>query len=115
MQFLPRPSQELAINRMLDCDYQLLALRMGAGKTGVALTVINELLFNRFEVQRVLVVAPLRVAQLVWHTEAAKWDHTRHLRVVRVLGDQMTRIRALAAPGDVYVVNRENFIWLVKL
>ncbi|CAB4159154.1 HepA Superfamily II DNA/RNA helicases, SNF2 family [uncultured Caudovirales phage] len=115
MQFLPRPSQELAINRMLDCDYQLLALRMGAGKTGVALTVINELLFNRFEVQRVLVVAPLRVAQLVWHTEAAKWDHTRHLRVVKVLGDQMTRIRALAAPGDVYVVNRENFIWLVKL
>jgi len=115
MQFLPRASQQLAIDRMLSSDYQLLALRMGAGKTSVALTVINELLFNRFEVSRVLVVAPLRVAQLVWAQEAAKWSHTRHLRVVRVLGDQVERIRALAAPGDVYVVNRENFIWLVKL
>jgi len=115
MQFLPRPSQQLAIDRMLDNDYQLLALRMGAGKTSVALTVINELLFNRFEVRRVLVIAPLRVAELVWHAEAAKWDHTRHLRVVKVLGDQVERIRALAAPGDVFVVNRENFLWLVKL
>jgi SNF2 family DNA or RNA helicase len=115
MQFLPRASQQLAIDRMLSNEYQLLALRMGAGKTSVALTVINELLFNRFEVSRVLVVAPLRVAQLVWAQEAAKWSHTRHLRVVKVLGDQVERIRALAAPGDVYVVNRENFIWLVKL
>lgn len=115
MEFLPRPSQQLAIDRMLNNDYQLVALRMGAGKTAVALTVINELLFNRFAVRRVLVVAPLRVAQLVWHSETAKWSHTRHLRVVKVLGDQVERIRALAAPGDVYVVNRENFIWLVKL
>jgi len=115
MEFLPRPSQQLAIDRMLNCDYQLLALRMGAGKTSVALTVINELMFDRFDIQRVLVIAPLRVAQLVWHAEAAKWSHTRHLRVVKVLGDQLTRIRALATPSDVYVVNRENLVWLVKL
>lgn len=115
MEFLPRPSQQVAIDRMLANDYQLLALRMGAGKTSVALTVVNELLFNQFEVSRVLVVAPLRVAQLVWHAEAAKWSHTRHLRVVKVLGDQLSRIRALAAPGDVFVINRENFLWLVKL
>lgn len=115
MQFFPRPSQQLAIDRMLETDYQILALRMGAGKTVVSLTVVNELLFNRFDVQRVLVVAPLRVAQLVWATEAAKWGHTRHLRVSKVLGDQMARIRALAASADVYVINRENLIWLVKL
>jgi SNF2 family DNA or RNA helicase len=115
MQFLPRPYQQLAIDRMLEMDYQLLALRMGAGKTPITLTVINELIYNRFQVQKVLVVCPKRVAELVWHTEAAKWEHTKHLRVIRVLGTQYERIRALSMPGDVFVINRENFIWLVNL
>jgi SNF2 family DNA or RNA helicase len=115
MQYFPEPHQQVAIERMLESPYQLLALRMGAGKTGVSLTAINEMMFNRFEISRVLVIAPKRVAELVWHAEAAKWDHLKHLRVVKILGDQIQRIKALSTPGDVYVINRENFIWLVKL
>jgi SNF2 family DNA or RNA helicase len=115
MHFSPEPFQQAAIDRMLTMDYQLLALRMGGGKTAITLTVINELMFNRFEISKVLVVCPKRVAELVWHTEAEKWDHTKHLRVVRVLGSQYERIRALALAADVYVINRENFVWLVNL
>jgi len=85
MQYFPEPHQQVAIERMLESPYQLLALRMGAGKTGVSLTAINEMMFNRFEVSRVLVIAPKRVAELVWHTEAAKWDHLKHLRVDKAL------------------------------
>jgi len=115
MHFSPEPFQQAAIDRMLGMDYQLLALRMGGGKTAITLTVINELMFNRFEISKVLVVCPKRVAELVWHTEAAKWDHTKHLRVIRVLGSQYERIKALALAGEVYVINRENFVWLVNL
>lgn len=115
MKFLPRPSQSLALQRMLEQPYQLLALRMGAGKTVVALTAIQELLYDRFEISKVLVVAPLRVAELVWHAEVAKWDHLLGLRVQRVLGDERQRVSALASEADVYVINRENFVWLVEL
>jgi len=115
MRFLPETFQQLAVERMLNMDYQLLALRMGGGKTAITLSVINELMFNRFEINNVLVVCPKRVAELVWHTEAAKWDHTKHLRVIKVLGDQYERIKALSLAGDVFVINRENFVWLVNL
>ena len=114
MHFLPRPYQQLAIDRMLGCSYQLIALQMGAGKTVSALSVIEELMYNRFEVGRTLVVAPKRVAELVWHVEAAKWDHTRDLRVQRVLGSARDRAVALDTPADIYVINRENFPWLVE-
>lgn len=114
MQFLARPYQADAIGRMVDQPYHLLALRMGAGKTVAALTAIGELMHNRFEVGRTLIVAPKRVAELVWHTEAAKWEHTKALRVVRVLGSERERIRALGQQADVHVINRENFAWLVE-
>ena len=61
-----------------------------------------------------LVVAPKRVAQSVWMQEAAKWDHTKHLQVVRVLGNAAERRAALAKSADVYVINRENVAWLVE-
>lgn len=115
MRFSPRPYQQEAIQRMVDNPYQLLALRMGAGKTVVALTAIEQMLHDRFEVSKVLIVAPLRVAQLVWAQEAGKWDHLGRVRVVRVLGAAKERMRALAEDGDVFVINRENFAWLVDL
>lgn len=115
MLFSPRPYQQTAIDRMVSHPYQLLALRMGTGKTPITLTAIAELMFNRFEVNKVLVVCPLRVAQLVWHTEAAKWQHTKGLRVQRVLGTPKERLVALATDADVYVINRENLMWLVAL
>lgn len=114
MRFSPRPYQQVAIERMLDQPYQLVALRMGAGKTAVTLSVIEELTYNRFEVTKTLIVAPKRVAELVWHTEAAKWDDTRHLRVSRVVGKAGQRFEALVAEADIYVINRENFVWLTE-
>lgn len=114
MKFVPRPIQGKAIRRMVESECQLIALRMGQGKTVATLTAVAELMHDRFQVERVLVVAPLRVAELVWSQEAQKWDHLRHLRVERVLGSARERQAALARPADVHVVNRENFTWLVE-
>lgn len=75
---------------------------------------MNDLKYNRFQAAKVLVIAPKKVAETTWSKEAAKWDHLRHLRVVTVLGTAAKRIRALNAPGDVYVINRENVPWLVE-
>lgn len=71
-------------------------------------------MYDRFEVSKVLVVAPLRVAEDTWTKESAKWDHLQELRVVRVLGSQAQRIRALETDADIYCINRENIPWLVK-
>jgi len=115
MRFLPREVQRIAIERVLSAKEQLIALRMGAGKSAVVLTALQELLHDRFEVGRCLIVAPKRVAELVWAQECAKWDHTRGLRVERVLGTREQRVAALARPADVHVINVENFCWLVEL
>ena len=76
MNFLPRAYQSLAVKRMVDQPAHLLALRMGAGKTVITLLAIKAM-----KAKKVLVVAPKRVAELVWHTEAAKWDQTKHFKV----------------------------------
>lgn len=82
-------------------------------KTVITLTAINELRYNRWAVQRVLIVAPKKVAEGTWSNEANKWGHLRHLRVSLVCGSQQKRLRALATPADVYVINRDNVAWLV--
>lgn len=79
----------------------------------ISLSVINDLLYNRFAVNKVLVIAPKKVAESTWIREAAKWDHLQHLRVVPVLGSAPKRLKALCTPADVYVINRENVVWLV--
>lgn len=114
MNFSPRPYQATAIERMVEQPYQLLALRMGTGKTVCALTAIQELTHDRFEITKTLVVAPKRVAELVWHAEAAKWCHLSSLKIQRVLGPFKARQEALLQPADIYVINRENFAWLVE-
>lgn len=114
MRFSPRHAQEVTIDRMVNSPYQLIALRMGGGKTVSALTAADRLINEKFEIKKVLVVAPKRVAELVWHTEAGKWDHLNRLRVSKVLGTPKQRTEALASEADVYVINRENFTWLVN-
>jgi len=115
MKFTPRHAQQVTIDRMVEQPYQLIALRMGGGKTVSTLTAADILMHDRFEISKVLVVAPKRVAELVWHTEAAKWDHLAGLRVSKVLGSERERLAGLMQDADVYVINRENFVWLVKL
>ena len=82
-------------------------------KTVITLTAVNILKYYRFAVQRVLVIAPKKVAEATWSKEAAKWEHLKLLRIVPVLGSLKQRIRALNTPADVWVINRENVQWLV--
>lgn len=104
--------QEHGVRWIIDHPSAGLFLEMGLGKTVTTLTAINELTYGRFEVDRVLVIAPLRVAATVWDTEARKWEHLRHLVVQKVLGTKQQRIDALNQDADIYVINRENVAWL---
>lgn len=114
MKFKPYPYQEAAIQWILERPASGLFLSMGMGKTPITLTAIEELIYNRLEVERVLVIAPLRVAQDTWVKEAAKWDHLKHLRIARMTGTRRERIAALESEADVYVINRENVVWLTE-
>lgn len=84
------------------------------GKTAITLTAINELMYDRFEVSKVLVIAPLRVAANSWPAEFAKWDHLKNLTYSVALGSEEERIAALRAKADVYIINRENVQWMVE-
>lgn len=113
MQFIPHSYQRYAIERIITDPALGLFLDMGLGKTAITLTAINDLRYNRWAVSRCLVVAPKKVAEATWSSEAAKWDHLDHLKIVPVLGSAQKRIRGLHTPGDIWVINRENFPWLV--
>ena len=91
-----------------------LFLDMGLGKTVVTLTVVQRLIWQEFAAQKCLVIAPKRVAEDTWSREAEKWDHLSDLRISKVLGTPKQRVAALAADADVYVINRENVVWLVE-
>jgi len=114
MIFKPHTYQQFAIQRILEQPAVALFLDMGMGKTVCALTAAAELLHDRFEVSRVLVIAPLRVAEDTWSREAEKWDHLQYLRISKVLGSERERTAALVADADIYVINRENVEWLVN-
>lgn len=106
--------QEDAKNWILEHPYCGLFLDMGLGKTVITLTALDEMIFERFTVSKALVVAPKRVAEDVWQTEAAKWDHLKRLRVVEILGTPKERRTALKEDGELYVITRDNIPWLVK-
>ena len=91
-----------------------LFLDCGLGKTVIALTAISHLLYDSFEVSRVLIVAPLRVARDTWIAELDKWEHLQGLRMERVIGTEKDRVAALSRRAELYVINRENVEWLVK-
>lgn len=87
---------------------------MGLGKTSITLTAINNLLFDSFEVHKVLVVAPLRVARDTWSAEIEKWEHLKNLRYSVDVGSEQERILALRTPANIYIINRKNIQWLVE-
>lgn len=113
MQFNPHGYQKYCISRIIDTDKLGLFLDMGLGKTSIVLSAIKELKYNRFQVSKVLVIAPKKVAESTWVKEKDKWDHTKMLRVSKILGSEKKRIEALYTPADIYVINRENTVWLV--
>lgn len=113
MKFIPHPYQQFCIQQVIQKPAIGLFLDMGLGKTAITLTAVSELKYGRFQVRRILVIAPKKVAEATWQREAAKWDNLKHLRFSTVLGSTTKRIRALNTPADVYVINRENVVWLV--
>ena len=114
MKFQPHKYQSYAIQFLKDHEYSMLLLDMGLGKTAISLNAIRDLMFDRFEVGKTLIVAPWRVARDVWPAEVKKWDGFDFLRLSVVVGDAKTRRAALMADADVYIVNRENMKWLVE-
>ena len=113
MIFRPHPYQQYCINKIIQIKKLGLFLDMGLGKTVTTLTAVKELKYNRFEVRKVLVIAPKKVAEGTWTKEKDKWEHTEQMRVSRILGSKQKRIRALNTPADLYIINRENVVWLV--
>jgi SNF2 family DNA or RNA helicase len=114
VKYIPHDYQTFCEDFLLDKPAAGLLLDMGLGKTAITLTTVARWMYDRFEINKVLVVAPLRVAEDTWTKESAKWDHLQGLRVVRVLGTEAQRKRALREGGDIYCINRENIPWLVK-
>lgn len=114
MKFTPHTYQKFAIQKIIKQPAVGLFLDMGLGKTVCALTAASELLHNYYEVSKVLVIAPYRVARDTWPAEIAKWDHLQYLKLSVVLGPPKERITALHTPADIYVINRENVVWLVN-
>lgn len=112
--FTPHPYQAYAINRIVEDRRVGLFLSMGLGKTVITLTAIQQLIYDRFDVERVLIIAPKKVAEGTWQAECRKWDHLADLRISTVLGTAQQRAAALEAPADIYVINRENVIWLTE-
>lgn len=112
MKFKPWNYQQYAINHVIDNSASGLFLDMGMGKTVSTLTAIDDLILLG-EVNKILVIAPLRVAEDTWSTEVDKWDHLKHLRISKILGSKKQREEAINTEADIYVTNRENVDWLV--
>ena len=115
MKYKPHSYQAFAKDFIIENKKSGLFLDMGLGKTVITLTAIDDLMFDYFEIAKVLVIAPLRVAESTWDAEIEKWEHLKDLKVSKVLGTKQKRIEALNTPADIYIINRENVKWLVDL
>lgn len=106
--------QNFAVQHIISHPEAGLLLDMGLGKTVSTLTAIKKLMDEYLEVNKVLIIAPKRVAESTWCDEIEKWDHLRGLTVSKILGSQKQRKEALKASADIYTINRENVVWLVS-
>lgn len=114
MKYSPHSYQRYATEFIKDTPACAIFLDMGLGKTSITLTALNDLLFDSFEVHKVLVIAPLRVARTTWSEEIEKWEHLKMLRYSVAVGTETDRLSALRKPADIYIINRENLGWLVE-
>ena len=113
MIFKPHNYQAYCMEQIMEKPALGLFLDMGLGKTIITLSAIQQLKYGRFQVNKVLVIAPKKVAEATWQREAEKWDNVKRLRISTVLGSESKRIRALNTQADIYIINRENVVWLV--
>ncbi|HEM6178992.1 TPA: DEAD/DEAH box helicase [Streptococcus suis] len=114
MQYNPHKYQSYASDFILEHDVSALLLDCGLGKTITTLTAIDELMLNRFEVSKVLIIAPLRVASTTWPSEIEKWSHLKHFTYSVVVGSEKERQQALKQKAHLYIINRENVEWLIN-
>lgn len=114
MKYKPYAYQEYAENFILDNLGAGLLLDMGMGKTATTLSAVEKLIRDRFELCRVLVIAPLKPAVETWPAELAKWTHLEGLEYSLVIGSEKERITALSKDAEIFIINRENVVWLVN-
>ena len=114
MEFNPHDYQKYTIEYILQHPMAAVILGLGMGKTVCSLTAIEQLMYDSFEISKVLIVAPLRVAKVTWSDEIQKWDHLKHLRYAIAVGPEKERLAALQSDADIYIINRENLQWLIE-
>ena len=114
MRYVPHEYQEYAKEFIISHKVSALFLDCGLGKTVITLSAIWELLFDYFDIRKILIIAPLRVCYLTWPSELEKWEHLSGIGMSAVLGSEKERIAALGRRAQVYVINRENVEWLVN-
>ena len=111
--FTPYPHQRADIDWITERPACALLWGMGTGISVTTLTAVDLVLHDYLEDGPALVIAPKRVAENTWSKECQKWPHLRHLRVSKIMGTAQQRAAALTAPADLYVINRENVVWLI--
>jgi SNF2 family DNA or RNA helicase len=114
MQYKAHKYQKFAQNFIETHPVAAVFLDMGLGKTVITLSAIFNLMFDSFLVQRILIVAPLRVARDTWPQEVAKWNHLSELKFAVAVGTEAERVAAIQARADLLIINRENIKWLVE-
>ena len=114
MKYEPYEYQEYATRFIEEKPEAAVFLDMGLGKTSITLTAIDHLMFDSFDVHRVLVIAPIRVAKFSWPDELKKWDHLSGLTFAVAVGTPKQRMEALESGADITIINRENVQWLIE-
>lgn len=114
MRYKPHEYQKYAIGFIKKNPIAAILLDMGMGKTSIVLSALNELMYDSFEVMKVLIIAPLRIARNTWSDEIKKWDHLNGIRYSIAVGTAAERLAALKAEADIYIINRENVPWLIE-
>lgn len=106
--------QNYGVDFIINKPISALMLECGLGKTITTLTAVSDLMYDYFEISKVLIIAPLRVGLTVWKQECDKWEQLKHLRCSIAIGSVSERQKALQSDADIYIINRENVEWLVK-
>lgn len=114
MRYSPHEYQQYATEYIETHPIAAVLLNMGLGKTSITLTALNNLLFDSFEIHKVIVIAPLRVARDTWSSEMEKWEHLSSLIYSVAVGTEAERMAALRRQADIYIINRENVQWLIS-
>lgn len=114
MEYRPHKYQQFATEFIKDKPQSALLLDMGLGKTVITLSALKDLLFDSFEISKVLIIAPLRVARDTWREEIEKWSHLEILKYSVAIGTEKERLEALKTKSDLYLINRENVDWLIN-